>query len=411
MLEDKTELHLELSKLSVDCSASRETELRQALQQRLNNALTKRRKELSGQTPQSKNVETSAGMPRLLAPRSGPFPREEPYTQAKAIGASIWNCVEVKSLQSRAKFNPAAAPFVSSQESRVHPQLAKTGAKGAGLHPSYSNESTVKGASALKNEATAAAVTPGQPFPTAPRNAAGKSQRARAKTHKAAALQAPGNLSTTTSTRSSSGSLTSVSTLDSEVGDIFEKFKVGHAPKKPAAQTAADVVVEKCSVPQLVRKSPRDLEPSEAKATSIDLGAISRGAEQRCTVMVQNIPNKLEFHEFKRFIDSTSWGKYDFLYLRFDFINRCNVGYAFVSFTHPRFVKEFVEARQDMSWRQCRHKSQKVLDVRYAKLQGIDKLYEKFRHSSVMLQEESFRPHFYYTEGAQKGQERRGFDM
>lgn len=40
-------------------------------------------------------------------------------------------------------------------------------------------------------------------------------------------------------------------------------------------------------------------------------------------IMLRNIPNKVDQAMLKRLIDESSWGKYDFMYLRIDFANDC----------------------------------------------------------------------------------------
>lgn len=39
--------------------------------------------------------------------------------------------------------------------------------------------------------------------------------------------------------------------------------------------------------------------------------------------MLRNIPNKVDQPMLKAIIDESSWGKYDFMYLRIDFQNDC----------------------------------------------------------------------------------------
>ncbi|KJZ75986.1 hypothetical protein HIM_04442 [Hirsutella minnesotensis 3608] len=67
----------------------------------------------------------------------------------------------------------------------------------------------------------------------------------------------------------------------------------------------------------------------------VDIHRIRDGIDVRTTIMLRNIPNKVDQAMLKRIIDESSWGKYDFMYLRIDFANDCNVGYAFINFVDP----------------------------------------------------------------------------
>ncbi|KAI1638900.1 RNA recognition motif 2-domain-containing protein [Biscogniauxia mediterranea] len=127
----------------------------------------------------------------------------------------------------------------------------------------------------------------------------------------------------------------------------------------------------------------------------VDVNRIREGTDVRTTIMLRNIPNKVDQAMLKRIVDESSWGKYDFMYLRIDFANDCNVGYAFINFVDPLDIIDFVKARANQRWN-C-FKSDKVAEISYATIQGKDCLVQKFRNSSVMLEAAHYRPKLYYT--------------
>ncbi|KFZ06983.1 hypothetical protein V501_06887 [Pseudogymnoascus sp. VKM F-4519 (FW-2642)] len=127
----------------------------------------------------------------------------------------------------------------------------------------------------------------------------------------------------------------------------------------------------------------------------VDVGRIRQGLDVRTTIMLRNIPNKINQEMLKGIIDETSFGSYDFMYLRIDFANNCNVGYAFINFEDPWHIIAFVEACAGQRWN--RYNSDKVAEVSYATIQGKDCLVQKFRNSSVMLEHPSFRPKIFRT--------------
>ncbi|KAK1768636.1 RNA recognition motif 2-domain-containing protein [Phialemonium atrogriseum] len=127
----------------------------------------------------------------------------------------------------------------------------------------------------------------------------------------------------------------------------------------------------------------------------VDVNRIREGTDVRTTIMLRNIPNKVDQAMLKRIVDESSWGKYDFMYLRIDFANDCNVGYAFINFVDPLDIIDFVNARGNQRWN-C-FKSDKVAEISYATIQGKDCLVQKFRNSSVMLEAPHYRPKLYFT--------------
>ncbi|KAL4782741.1 RNA recognition motif 2-domain-containing protein [Aspergillus varians] len=142
---------------------------------------------------------------------------------------------------------------------------------------------------------------------------------------------------------------------------------------------------------------------------AVDVERIRLGLDVRTTIMLRNIPNKIDQTMLKAIVDETSHGKYDFMYLRIDFANNCNVGYAFINFEDPI---DIIDREQDapgmvydydcyvtafdMLHRNC-FNSDKVAEVSYATIQGKDCLVQKFRNSSVMLEHPSFRPKIFHT--------------
>ncbi|KAI1213433.1 RNA recognition motif 2-domain-containing protein [Annulohypoxylon truncatum] len=127
----------------------------------------------------------------------------------------------------------------------------------------------------------------------------------------------------------------------------------------------------------------------------VDVNRIREGIDVRTTIMLRNIPNKVHQAMLKDIVDRSSHGKYDFMYLRIDFANDCNVGYAFINFVDPLDIIDFVQAVGNQKWG-C-FKSDKVAEVSYATIQGKDCLVQKFRNSSVMLEAPHYRPKLFFT--------------
>lgn len=145
----------------------------------------------------------------------------------------------------------------------------------------------------------------------------------------------------------------------------------------------------------------RQMRPSHGDGNAshnvVDLEKIRRGLDVRTTIMLRNIPNKIDQVMLKQIVDESSFGLYDFMYLRIDFANNCNVGYAFINFEDPYHIIDFVKARAGQRWN--KFNSDKIAEVSYATIQGKDCLVQKFRNSSVMLEHQSFRPKIFYTQG------------
>ncbi|KAJ5936462.1 hypothetical protein N7454_005097 [Penicillium verhagenii] len=158
--------------------------------------------------------------------------------------------------------------------------------------------------------------------------------------------------------------------------------------------------------PDLSPEDSRDQSPRTPSRHSInderaiDLQAIIQGKDSRCTVMLKNIPNSQTWDQLKTYLDVTSAKKFDFLYLRMDFEQRLNVGYAFINFA------SFFSKRNGTPWPAVGTGGRmKYAHVSYATAQGYDFLVEKFRNSPVMLDFPDNRPRLFYIHGPHTGEE------
>ncbi|OXN05344.1 hypothetical protein CDV58_04396 [Aspergillus fumigatus] len=142
---------------------------------------------------------------------------------------------------------------------------------------------------------------------------------------------------------------------------------------------------------------------------AVDIERIRLGLDVRTTIMLRNIPNKIDQTMLKAIVDETSHGKYDFMYLRIDFANNCNVGYAFINFEDPidiidvrtpcPLVSAHFTENNSLSKRELGVPGTALTVTRSRKfpIQGKDCLIQKFRNSSVMLEHPSFRPKIFHT--------------
>ncbi|KIJ39905.1 hypothetical protein M422DRAFT_230491 [Sphaerobolus stellatus SS14] len=117
--------------------------------------------------------------------------------------------------------------------------------------------------------------------------------------------------------------------------------------------------------------------------------------------MIKNIPNKMSDKNLIDFINDVCPRKIDFLYLRMDFTNGCNVGYAFVNFIHVEDLLRFAKTKLGTKWNMF--SSEKVLGMSYANCKGKEALIDKFRSSSIMDQRESWRPKLFFSAGPNQG--------
>ncbi|TFK44789.1 hypothetical protein BDQ12DRAFT_35519 [Crucibulum laeve] len=163
--------------------------------------------------------------------------------------------------------------------------------------------------------------------------------------------------------------------------------------------------------PSLSATTPGHTNPAAATTTTptgavlernqLNLARIEEGLDTRTTVMVKNIPNKMSDKDLIAYIAKVCPRKIDFLYLRMDFQNGCNVGYAFVNFIHVQDLLLFAKKRLGEKWNMF--SSEKVLQMSYANYQGKEALVEKFKNSCIMDEREEWRPKIFYSSGPEQG--------
>ena len=107
----------------------------------------------------------------------------------------------------------------------------------------------------------------------------------------------------------------------------------------------------------------------------LNLDDIVTGKDTRTTVMIRNIPIKYtdsilikDLEEFK--------GKYDCLYMPYDYEKKGNKGYAFINFVNPLHILYFHEKFNGKKW--PLFESSKICELNSANFQGI---YEIQKHS------------------------------
>ncbi|KAF2680244.1 hypothetical protein K458DRAFT_269757, partial [Lentithecium fluviatile CBS 122367] len=140
---------------------------------------------------------------------------------------------------------------------------------------------------------------------------------------------------------------------------------------------------------QLLRRHPADAHNRVRRERILD------GTDVRTTIMLRNIPNKLDWLSLKALLDQVCFGTYDFVYLRIDFKTGHNVGYAFINFADMSGMIAMLDYVEGRGW--IGYRSNKNAEVSYATIQGREALTQKFRNSSVMQETPFCRPRLFNT--------------
>lgn len=104
--------------------------------------------------------------------------------------------------------------------------------------------------------------------------------------------------------------------------------------------------------------------------------------EDKTTVMIKNIPNRYKKDTMLELINKGFSGTYDFFYLPIDLERDANVGYAFVNFKASKTIRQFYARFSGLKWTSLN--SDKVCDVSYARIQGLEACLHHFKDSSLI---------------------------
>ena len=113
--------------------------------------------------------------------------------------------------------------------------------------------------------------------------------------------------------------------------------------------------------------------------------------DKRTTLMIKNIPNKYTISSFLEEINTYFKFTYDIFYLPIDYVNKCNLGFAFINFVEPFHIILFYELYIGKKWK--KFNSDKICDLLYAKFQGKKELIAHFEKGKVLsFESEEKRP-------------------
>ena len=103
----------------------------------------------------------------------------------------------------------------------------------------------------------------------------------------------------------------------------------------------------------------------------LNLDDIVTGKDTRTTVMIRNIPIKYTDEKLIEALNEFN-GKYDCLYMPFDYEKKGNKGYAFINFINPLHILYFYEKFNRKKW--LYFESSKICELNCAHFQGINEI-------------------------------------
>ena len=131
------------------------------------------------------------------------------------------------------------------------------------------------------------------------------------------------------------------------------------------------------------RKIFNPIPDSEKEKNKINILDIIQCKDLRTTLMIKNIPNKYTISSFLEEINVNFKDTYDIFYLPIDYINKCNLGFAFINFVEPLHIILFYELYKGKKWK--RFNSDKICELLYGKYQGKNELISHFERGKVLL--------------------------
>lgn len=122
----------------------------------------------------------------------------------------------------------------------------------------------------------------------------------------------------------------------------------------------------------------------------VDLNRIYEAG--KTALNIKNIPNKYTKSMLMELFDKEFAGAYNFFYLPIDYNQKCNMGFAFIVFEDLKYIKPFCQRFDSKKW--PKFNSEKICEIRYARLQGAADLLNHFKNSSIMRQNDpQYKPY------------------
>mmetsp|Transcript_99958 Transcript_99958/g.158209 ORF Transcript_99958/g.158209 Transcript_99958/m.158209 type:complete len:391 (-) Transcript_99958:10-1182(-) len=164
--------------------------------------------------------------------------------------------------------------------------------------------------------------------------------------------------------------------------EIESRAPVSPARRQRSIQASFDSH-QRTDAPQSPGKKQGGHKPATMHSTAPS-PAMCNSANGYTTLMLRNLPNDYTRDMLVEFLESSGFeGRFDFVYLPFDFKKLAGLGYAFVNMTS---CKDAARAMKTLTgFRDWKIKSQKVLRVTWSTpLQGLEANVERYRNSPVM---------------------------